>query len=573
MFKMTICVTWRDKAFMKTTIQRLALLGLMFLVAACSGGSDSEESNNPPPGSGEDPPAHVEPPGSGKASRFLQQTTFGATPSSIERVVDMGYEDWIDWQMSLSASKHTAYYNRFNYDPDNTWSLYVDAWWHRSLKAEDQLRQRVAFALSEMWVISQYGVDSGGVDGNKSLSNYYDILLENSFGNYRDLMQDVTLSPVMGEYLSMLRNRKPDLERNIRPDENYARELMQLFTVGLVELNLDGTAKRDAQGKTIPTYDQEDIEGLAHVFTGWTWQNAETFWWWGENRDLISPMKAFPEYHAEGEKRLINGGVIPAGQTPEQDLEQALDHIFNHPNVGPFVAKQLIKKLVTSNPSPAYVERVATAFNDNGNGVRGDMKAVIKAILLDDEAVTGESSNNKPFGKLKEPILKLTAFWRAFNANTGAGTFEFRWVDNDFAQGPLKSPSVFNFFSPNYQPAGALKDADINAPEFEIHTEGTMAKMTNHLHWRSLSMNNFARSSPGAKDIIVNYNRERDLAASSDDELIEHLDTLLLGGTMSEHMKSVLTDYLASFNEDDPERKAIEAVSMVITSPEFAVQR
>ena len=168
MFKMTICVTWRDKAFMKTTIQRLALLGLMFLVAACSGGSDSEESNNPPPGSGEDPPAHVEPPGSGKASRFLQQTTFGATPSSIERVVDMGYEDWIDWQMSLSASKHTAYYNRFNYDPDNTWSLYVDAWWHRSLKAEDQLRQRVAFALSEIWVISQYGVDSGGVDGNKS---------------------------------------------------------------------------------------------------------------------------------------------------------------------------------------------------------------------------------------------------------------------------------------------------------------------------------------------------------------------------------------------------------------------
>ncbi|GAA4362118.1 DUF1800 domain-containing protein [Kangiella marina] len=485
----------------------------------------------------------------------------------------MGYEDWIDWQMSLGISRHIAYYNRFNYDPDNTWSLYMDAWWHRTLKAEDQLRQRVAFALSEIWVISQYGVSSSGEHGNKSLSNYYDILLEHSFGNYRDLMQDVTLSPVMGEYLSMLRNRKPDLERNIRPDENYARELMQLFSVGLVELNLDGTPKLDANGNTIPTYDQDDIEGLAHVFTGWTWQNAETFWWWGDNRDLISSMKAFPEFHAEGEKQIINGGIIPAGQTPEQDLSQALDHIFNHPNVAPFVAKQLIKKLVTSNPSPDYVERVATAFNNNGSGVRGDMKTVIKAILLDDEAVTGEVSHGKPFGKLKEPILKLTAFWRAFNANTGTGTFEFRWVDNDFAQGPLKSPSVFNFFSPNYQPAGALKDADINAPEFEIHTEGTMAKMTNHLHWRSVTMNNFERTSPDAKDIIVNYNRERDLAASSDEALIDHLDTLLLAGTMTEHMRTVLSDYLASINADDPERKAIEAIALVITSPEFAVQR
>lgn len=559
------------------SIHKRLIHGFLFslfvlLLTACSGGSDTEEEPYSPDEGGE-PPAHVEPPTSGKASRFLQQTTFGATTDSINRVVDMGFEGWIDWQISLSISKHTAYYNRFNYDPDKTWSLYVDAWWHRSLKAEDQLRQRVAFALSEIWVVGQNGVSSGGVDGNKSLSNYYDILLQHSFGNYRDLMQDVTLSPVMGEYLSMLRNRKPDLEKNIRPDENYAREFMQLFTVGLVELNLDGTPKLDSQGNTIPTYDQQDIEGLAHVFTGWTWQNAEKFWWWGENRDLISPMKAFPDYHAEGEKRIISGGIIPAGQTPEQDLTQALDHIFNHPNVGPFVAKQLIQKLVTSNPSPQYVERVAARFNDNGSGVRGDMKTVLKAILLDNEAITGVANHGKPFGKLKEPILKLSAFWRAFNANTGSGTFEFRWVENDFAQGPLKSPSVFNFFSPSYQPAGALKDADILAPEFEIHTEGTMAKMTNHLHWRSVSMNNFERASPDAKDIMVNYNRERDLARTSDNELIEHLNTLLLAGSMSDHMKTVLADYLATIDADNPERKAVEAVALVITSPEFAVQR
>ncbi|GAA0202155.1 DUF1800 domain-containing protein [Kangiella japonica] len=551
-----------------------SLLYIFFLlfVAACSGGSEGED-DPASPDTGEEPPAHVDPPTSGKASRFLQQTTFGATTDSINRVVDMGYEAWIDWQMTLPVTKHTDYYNQFTYDPESTWSLYVDAWWHRSLKAEDQLRQRVAFALSEIWVVSQYGVSSGGIEGNQSLSNYYDILLQHSFGNYRDLMQDVTLNPVMGEYLSMLRNRKPDLERNIRPDENYARELMQLFTVGLVELNLDGSPKLDAQGNTIPTYDQADIEGLAHVFTGWTWQNAERFWWWGESRDLISPMRVFPEFHADGEKRIINGGIIPAGQTPEQDLAQALDHIFNHPNVGPFVAKQLIQKLVTSNPSPEYIERVATRFNDNGSGVRGDMKAVIKAILLDEEAISGVAAHGKPFGKLKEPILRLSAFWRAFDATTGNGTYEFRWVDNDFAQGPLKSPSVFNFFSPSYQPAGALRDADIVAPEFEIHTEGTMAKMTNHLHWRSVSMNSFERPSPEAKDIIVDYSVERDLVSASDDELIEHLNVLLLAGTMSDHMKTVLKDYLTTIDADNPERKATEAISLVITSPEFAVQR
>jgi uncharacterized protein (DUF1800 family) len=558
-------------------ITKLIYRGLLYtffllLVAACSGGSE-EEDDPASPDTGEDPPAHVDPPTSGKASRFLQQTTFGATTESINDVVERGFEGWIDWQMTLPITKHTDYYNQFTYDPESTWSLYVDAWWHRSLQADDQLRQRVAFALSEIWVVSQYGVSSGGIEGNQSLSNYYDILLQHSFGNYRDLMQDVTLNPVMGEYLSMLRNRKPDLERNIRPDENYARELMQLFTVGLVELNLDGSPKLDAQGNTIPTYDQADIEGLAHVFTGWTWQNAKRFWWWGENRDLISPMKVFPEFHAEGEKRIINGGVIPAGQPPEQDLAQALDHIFNHPNVGPFVAKQLIQKLVTSNPSPEYVERVATRFNDNGSGVRGDMKAVIKAILLDEEAISGVAGHGKPFGKLKEPILRLSAFWRAFDASSGNGTYEFRWVDNDFAQGPLKSPSVFNFFSPSYQPAGALKDADIVAPEFEIHTEGTMAKMTNHLHWRSVSMNSFERPSPEAKDIIVDYSVERDLVSASDDELIEHLNILLLAGTMSDHMKTVLRDYLTTIDADNPERKATEAISLVITSPEFAVQR
>ncbi|WP_251358997.1 DUF1800 family protein [Kangiella sp. TOML190] len=555
---------------MRKLLKPFAILLTSLVLYACGGGSDSETTTTtPPPTGGGNPPPPVT---KAEAVRLLQQATFGTRMQDIDEVVDRGIEDWIDWQLSLPATKHLDYYNEVTIEDDNTWSQHINAWWDRSLTAEDQLKQRVAFALSQILVIGQSGVSAGGQDGVRSLSNYYDVLLTEGLGNYRQLIESVTLNPVMGEYLSMLRNEKPDLEKNIRPDENYARELMQLFTIGLVELELDGEVKTGSQGNPIPTYNQDIIEGFAHVFTGWTWSNAERFKWWDENRDLLGPMKAFADYHAEGEKQVLNGVVIPAGQTPEQDLEQALDNIFNHPNVGPFISKQLIQKLVTSNPSNAYVQRVATIFNNNGAGVRGDMKAVVKAILMDDEARSGTTSSDKIFGKVKEPILRLTALWRAFDAKTTNGIYDFRWVNNDFAQGPLQSPSVFNFFSPFYSPQGQFKDNDWVAPEMQIHSEGTMAKMTNHLHWRALSLNNFARANPDENDIVIDITRERDLA-NDIDALIDHLNLLLLAEQMSDELKLALTDFLNSFGEEDYEDKAADAIGLIITSPEFAVQR
>ncbi len=540
-----------------------------FLLVACGGGSDSDtDSGSPPPVGGTPPPPVTK----AAAVTLLQQATFGTRLNDIDDVVNRGIEGWIDRQLNLSPSPHLRYYDIATIADNDTWSQHVNAWWMRSIRAEDQLRQRVAFALSQILVIGQSGVNSNGIDGVKSLSNYYDVLLINGLGNYRDLIEAVTLNPVMGEYLSMLRNEKPNPDKNIRPDENYARELMQLFTIGLVELNLDGTVKTDAQGNPIPTYGQAEIEGFAHVFTGWTWSNMDRFKEWREDRDLLGPMKAFPDFHDTGEKTLLNGVVLPAGQTPEQDLEQALDNIFNHPNVGPFISKQLIQKLVTSNPSNAYVQRVATIFNNNGNGIRGDMKAVVKAILMDNEARTGTTSSDRVFGKVKEPLLRLTALWRAFDGKAANGIYDFRWVNNDFSQGPLQSPSVFNFFSPFYAPQGQFKDNDWVAPELQIHSEGTMAKMTNHLHWRVLSMNNFANDNPDADDILINITRERDLA-SDPEALLDHLDLLLLAEKMSPELRQATLDFMATYGGENFEEKAADAIGLIITSPEFAVQQ
>ena len=375
----------------------------------------------------------------------------------------------------------------------------------------------------------------------------------------------------MGEYLSMLRNEKPNIERNIRPDENYARELMQLFSIGLVELENNGELKLDGQGNPIPTYNQDIIEGFAHVFTGWTWGNAERFRWWDEDRDLLGPMRAFADYHAEGEKQVLNSVVIPAGQTPEKDLADALDNIFNHPNVGPFISKQLIQKLVTSNPSPQYVERVTTVFNNNGSGTRGDLGAVISAILLDSEARNGVTSSDKVFGKVKEPLLRLTALWRAFDAKAENGIYDFRWVNNDFAQGPLQSPSVFNFFSPGYAPQGEFQAQNWVAPEMQLHSEGTMAKMTNHLHWRAISMNNLAQETPDPADILIDIDRERDLVADPE-ALMDHLDLLLMADQMSDGLRQTTLDFMATYNDDQPQYKAADAIGMIVTSPEFSVQ-
>ncbi|MDX1563517.1 MAG: DUF1800 domain-containing protein, partial [Gammaproteobacteria bacterium] len=429
-------------------------IATLFLILAGCGGSSSPGTPSPPPPPPQPPPPP--PPTMAEAFKFLNQTTFGATEAEADLVLDIGYEAWIDAQMQEPASLQLPYLLSLP-DPQFQFQLNGDRlhiWADNVINGPDQLRQRVAFALSEIMVVSQLGALR---NAPYSLASYYDLLAENAFGNYRDLMEQVTLHPAMGVYLSMLGNEKPNPALNIRPDENFARELMQLFTIGLVELELDGSVKTGIDGQPIPTYTQEIIEGFAHVYTGWHYAGAPSFQQARRTKfNQVIPMQLYPNFHDTGPKQLLNGVVLPAGQSGDQDLADALDNIFNHPNVGPFVAKRLIERLVTSNPSPEYVARIASAFNNNGSGVRGDLATVVKRILLDPEA-RRRFTPRQTDGKIKEPLLRLTQLWRAYDARSDEGRYPLGAAYIFFGQGPLQSPSVFNFFSPFYAPPGEIR--------------------------------------------------------------------------------------------------------------------
>ena len=442
----------------------------------------------------------------------------------------------------------------------------IDIWFRNVLNQPDQLRQRVAFALSEIMVVSEIGAL---VQAPYALGSYYDMLAQHAFGNFRDLMEEVTLHPAMGVYLSMLGNEKPDPVRNIRPDENYARELMQLFTIGLVELDIDGSVITDGQGAPVPTYNQEIIEGFAHVYTGWNYAGAPSFDQArrNDNNQTVS-MQLYPAFHDTGSKTLLNGVTLPAGQTGDQDLRDALDNIFEHPNVGPFLATRLIQRLVTSNPSPEYVSRVATTFNGNQDGVRGDLGAVVKAILMDPEARTAAASQIS--GKLKEPLLRLTQLWRAYDAHSGDGDYRFRNPNIVFGQGPLQSPSVFNFFSPFYAPPGEIRDAGLVAPELQIATEFQNTIVTNFFFLQIFGLNS---QTPGLRggDIFIDIDEEVALAADSD-VLIDRVTDKLLGGRISDSLRTEILGMVERVPETDTVLRAAEVIYLVASSPEFARQ-
>lgn len=386
----------------------------------------------------------------------------------------------------------------------------IDAWFRYAVQGDDQLRQRVTFALSELMVVSDSSMLFNTPAG---LADYYDTLSAHAFGDFRTLMEAVTLHPAMGVYLSMLGNEKPDASRNIRPDENYAREHMQLFTLGLVELNMDGSVKNDALGEPIPTYNQQIIEGFAHVYTGWTFGGSANF-----NRpsfNFTTPMEAF------------------------QDLTQALDNIFKHPNVAPFVSRHLIQKLVTANPSPAYINRVALAFSDDGNGQRGNLEAVVRAVLLDTEA---RAPMGDAGGKLVEPLLCLVQLWRAYNVSAASGRFFFPAPEQSFAQGPLRSPSVFNFFSPFYAPPGEISDQGLVSPEMQITNETTIASTHNYLAIAIFLQNS---STPVLREDTIAIDIASDLALAGDREtLIESVATRLLGQPPSASLRTQIDDLL-----------------------------
>ena len=536
-----------------------------------------------------------------EAVRFLNQATFGAKEEEVRALMNSSYETWLFEQMAIPQTvllplvdDRIRSVGLDPFDKSNDVDAYVkelqrsDIWWDTIIFEDDQLRQRVAFALSQIFVVSN--VSDTLFHDARGIADYHDMLARHAFGNFRELMEDVTLHPMMGEYLSMIRNEKADLARNIRPDENYARELMQLFSIGLEMLSEDGTEMRDDQGEPIATYNQETIKAFARVFTGWMYGNAPIWYWfeWLATSEVI-PMVAFDNFHDTDEKTLLNGQVIPAGQTARQDLEDALDNIFAHQNVAPFISKQLIQRLITSNPSPAYVQRVASVFNDNGENVKGDLSAVIRAIYLDEEARNGHNLAPESFGKLKEPILKLAEIFRAFdvqgihtideNQNISANpVIRLYGSGREMGQRPYGSPSVFNFYRPEFSQTGEIRDNELASPEFQILTENHITAMTNRISSAAYGEFTTPETFNALWDVgfvLLDFSDEKALADSTQ-ELIDQFNLLLMAGQMSDQMETLLFDYIESIPPVDEtliNLRVFETMNLIGTSPEFAVQR
>ncbi len=569
----------------------MALLA-MGLLSACGGGDTAATPSAPPPPV---PVASVSKP---EAFRFLNQASFGATETEAARLISMGnintaYAAWIDAEIAKPASTllpavEAAYPNPvpvgFNIASLN--APRVEKWFANTLRGSDQLRGRVAWALSQIFVVSQIGALQ---NLPSATADFYDLLARDALGDYRTLLQDVTLHPAMGVYLSMLGNQKAVAGTNLRPDENYAREVMQLMSIGLVELDLDGSVRRDAGGQPIPTYDQSIIEGFARVFTGWKWacpttNPACTFTnvrpqiapLPGYNQ--ILPMRLYAAQHETGTKKLLSGVTLPANQSGEMDLQMALDNIANHPNVAPFMSRQLIQKLVTSNPSPAYVRRIATLFNNDGTGRRGNLAAVVRAILLDAEArPAGQGIAPVAPGKVKEPLLRLTQLWRAYDARAASGKTGVArnfggGVSNVFGQGPGLSPSVFNFYSPSYAPPGEIANQGMVAPELQLATEYLNTQVTNYFWTQAVARTITQSPALNVDDMYIDTSEEIGVAADST-LLVNRVAERLLGGATN------ISPELATLVRAQVDRstsantRVADAVYFIAISPEYTLQR
>ncbi len=526
-------------------------------LAACGGGS-APAATTP-----------VVPTGSGlsdtQASRFLAQASFAATSAEINSVKAKGYSGWLDEQFAVPVSSpHFDWMlakgfaddaNKFNFaGVDNTL-------WRKFLSSPDSLRQRVVLALSEIFVVS---MDSLPVAWRGfAVAAYVDMLEQRAFGTYRELLEGVTLSCAMGVYLNMRGNTKEDAATGRVPDENYAREVMQLFTIGLNELGINGAALLDAQGKPKESYTQTNITDLARVLTGWEFDTVNV----AEPSFMRKPMQHLASRFSTGAKKVLNVD-IPASATGPAALKTVLDTLANHSNVGPFIGRQLIQRLVCSNPSPAYVQRVATIFNNNGQGQRGDLKAVIKAVLLDDEARL--SGSGLATGRLREPVQRFVQWGRTFGAISALDNWTVGSTTNPatrLGQSPLRSPSVFNFFRPGYVPPNSLLGSNnITAPEFQLCNESTVAGYLNYMQTVIAS---------GAGDVKPNYTAELALAADAV-ALVDRIVLLLSANGLSAATSTVIATAVASISASTDAGKLNRvqaAILLVMASPEYLVQK
>ncbi len=617
-----------------------------------------------------------------KAHRLLTQATFGATLNEINEVISIGTKAWID----LELTKASAYDNPSDLhlthlertiqitqaaEPSIDWynapafnqgvaSFTVDeyqmaTWWENSVglhptnqaHGSDQLRQRIAYALSQLLVTSN--TEAPLSRRGESLAFYYDILAKHAFGNFRDLLGDVARSPTMGIFLSHQGNKKANIETGTRPDENFAREIMQLFSIGLYELNIDGSPNRDANPASypdtgdvlIPTYDQKDIEELAKVMTGWDLVGNTRYGNRSNRQGDYTQLMEFTASEHEDEVALQGDGKVTVLEqtfdlnagTDQSGMDAALDVLFNHPNVAPYVSRHLIMRLVTANPSSNYIARVASIFNDNGSGIRGDLKAVTKAILMDEEARGNAYKNMVNFGKTKEPILAWTHMLRAFNAKPldgwiskdkttlVSGVYWYRSPQTQLGQAPMRSPSVFNFYSPDFVPSDTFfANNNLVNPELQIQTDQILVEMNNRIYQQlenyeknritvldGKTLSEFAATKSFNTDTtIIDFTPQLQLfeqALDGDnngdfanmentdtdgirfktkavDALTTHLDLLLMGNTLSEEFKLAMQHYLVDSNatknsNDAKEARNVvrDAVRFIITSSSYMTQK
>ncbi len=574
--------------------------------SASTGGSTSGQAASESGGSGSNVTGQTTAISARDAHRFLVQASFGATQASVANVQSLGYAGWIDAQLDAGISvSHVATVDasvaRMNADKARAQDIPY-TWWTHAVQDPAQLRQRVAYALSQIFVVST--MDSTLADNARLVASYMDMLTERSTGSYRELLEGVALHPAMGVYLSTLQNRKEDPISGRIPDENFAREVMQLFSIGLYELNDDGSPKL-VNGQPVETYTSDDVRGLAKVFTGWSWHrpagnNAE--WWrcfWpstGCNDFSLQsrmPMSGYAEAHSTSEKRFL-GITIPAQTTanPALSLRLALDRLATHPNTAPFISKQLIQRLVTSNPSPAYVARVSAVFR----GSNGNLRSVVKAILLDAEARSPSTAvSMATYGKLREPVLRMTQLLRAIpHSSTMYGTLQsaqnaapFYYASSTddpayaLGQTPMRSPSVFNFYRPGYKPPRSqLGTLQLVAPEMQITNETSVLGYANFI--TSALDQGWGETNPqtGKPDIQFNLSVLQALDDGSDSarpqRLVDEAARRLVGGTLSGALNERVVTAVGAMprgTDQQKRRRAAAAVALIALSPSYIVQQ
>jgi len=480
------------------------------------------------------------------AARLLEQSTFGPTPASIQHVQTVGMQAFLNEQYAATASTYPAP------GANDDITVVKQRFFTNALTGQDQLRQRVAWSLAQTFVVSNQKIGDPS-----AFTSWMNMLQKDAFGNFSTLLNDVTLSPTMGHYLDMVRNDKPDPNSGAQPNENYAREILQLFSVGLAQLNPDGTPQVDGNGIPLPTYTQDTIIGFAHVFTGWAYPTKA-----GQTASFYNgeyyggPMIPFDNHHDTGQKLLLNGVVLGSGGTTQSDLTAALQNIFTHPNVGPFISKQLIQHLVTSNPSPAYVSRVTAVFNDNGSGIRGDMKAVVNAILMDSEARRGDDPTQVQAsdGHLKEPVLFMMNLLRATNATSDGANLQN--YASDMKEEPFESPTVFNF----YPPDNSIPGTTLLGPEFRIFNSTTAISRINFVN----DLVYGSVSSTTKTDISAYV-----ALASNPPELVDSLSNVLTHGPLSDGARNTIITTVT--NLTDNTKRARTALYLIGSSSQFQV--